>query len=270
MFRFLTAPGISAASQNRGSFSASSCEKQDSTMTTSVTMGNNSKRRDGAVFPGNGINAQLMSPEFKVRMFLFVACLWPLWVLALFHASAPGHNQQTVKTMADAADRRDMSSPASAVSNARLNLRNVLDRVDVMGYGPTHPRVAVVIVGEEKEDIIATTESVYSNTDLNRIFVICAVLDGHHEDLSFVSELRKIDNGSKCFVMNTGSDIFGNKSSDHSSLGILRRSSLAWYPGRSSSSRDTQGGRRGPAFKKNACHIQSYSTRGCFFSFRCS
>ncbi|KAL3920475.1 MAG: hypothetical protein SGILL_003245 [Bacillariaceae sp.] len=135
-------------------------------------------------------DTELMTPEFKVRMFLFGACFWPLVVLALFYSSSPGHNAM------DDSIKKDVISPAAAVSNTRFNLRNVLDRVDVMGYGPTHPRVAIVIVGEEKEDIIDSIKSVLECTDLNRIFVIVAVLDAHDEDMSFVSELRKIDNGS--------------------------------------------------------------------------
>jgi nitrate reductase NapAB chaperone NapD len=84
-----------------------------------------------------------------------------------------------------------------AASTSRFNLRSVLDRVDVMGYGPTHPRVAVVVVGEDSDQVISSVESVFSNTDLNRIFVICAVFDGQDEDPEIVKELNKIDDGSK-------------------------------------------------------------------------
>jgi hypothetical protein len=145
----------------------------------------------------NGVSNPIMStPEFKVRLFLFVACLWPFWVLALFGASAPGQNQVPPSSEM-AATKNDVSSPTAAMFNSRLNLRSVLDRVDVMGYGPTHPRVAVVIVGEDKEDLVTTVKSVYSSTDMNRIFVVCAVLDGHDEDLDFVTEIRKIESGGK-------------------------------------------------------------------------
>ncbi|KAG7351183.1 hypothetical protein IV203_010543 [Nitzschia inconspicua] len=161
----------------------------------------NKRDMNGVATPNynNGVSNPMMStPEFKVRLFLFVACLWHLWVLALFGASAPGHNQQIATTSSTDNDtsKNAVSSPAAAMSNARLNLRSVLDRVDVMGYGPTHPRVAVVIVGEDKEDLIASIKSVYANTDINRIFVVCAVLDGHQEDPEFVRELRNVDNGS--------------------------------------------------------------------------
>jgi hypothetical protein len=145
----------------------------------------------------DGVSNPMMStPEFKVRLFLFVACFWPFWVLALFGASAPGQNQVPT-TSHMAATRKELSSPAAAMFNSRLNLRSVLDRVDVMGYGPTHPRIAVVIIGEDKEDLVTTIKSVYSSTDMNRIFVVCAVLDGHDEDLEFVKEMRKIESGGK-------------------------------------------------------------------------
>jgi len=72
-----------------------------------------------------------------------------------------------------------------------------LDRVDVMGYGPTHPRVAFVVVGETKEQLIKSVKSIFMNTDLNRIFVVCAVLDdGKGEDPDLVKKLRKIEEGS--------------------------------------------------------------------------
>ena len=157
----------------------------------------NSKRRNGSAAPKNDTKPSMGSPEFNARMFLFVACLWPLWVLALFGASAPGQAQQPSKQLQQRLNGGDHSSPAVALSNTRLNLRNVLDRVDVMGYGPTHPRVAVVIVGEEKDQLLSSVESVVANTDLNRIFVICAVLDGHEEDAKLIKELHNIDNGSK-------------------------------------------------------------------------
>lgn len=122
------------------------------------------------------------------RTLLLLACLWPLAIMALFAASTPG--QQTSSGVV---------SPESVANNkfSHFNWRNVLDRVDVMGYGPTHPRVAFVVVGETKEGIIESVKSIFSNTDMNRIFVICAVLDdGKGEDLALVHKLRKIENGS--------------------------------------------------------------------------
>jgi len=135
---------------------------------------------------GNGMDPMGLGPDFKARLFLFLACMWPLWVLALFAASS--QNQDPGNT--------NVTSPLSVATNARLNLRGVLDRVDIMGYGPTHPRFAVVVVGEEKELLISSVKSVFQNTDLNRIFLLTAILDGHAEDKELLEEMRKIDSGS--------------------------------------------------------------------------
>jgi hypothetical protein len=72
----------------------------------------------------------------------------------------------------------------------------MLDRVDIMGYGPTHPRLAVVIYGEDKTSLVSTVESVFSNTDLNRLFLICVIVDGHDEDPKLLKDLAQIDAGS--------------------------------------------------------------------------
>ena len=144
------------------------------------------------------------------RLLLLVACLWPMVVIALFAASAPGQQDSS-------SSRSAVSDPAAALSGGAaafeesssiaagtttnksggFNLRNVLDRVDVMGYGPTHPRVAFVVVGEDRNALIQSIESIFSNTDMKRIFIIVAVLDGHVEDTKLVRKLHKIENGSK-------------------------------------------------------------------------
>lgn len=41
------------------------------------------------------------------------------------------------------------------------SIRNLLDRVDILGYGPTHPRVAVVVVGDDRSKILSSVESVF-------------------------------------------------------------------------------------------------------------
>jgi hypothetical protein len=135
------------------------------------------KPKAGHEFSGSGA-------DMKARLFLCVACLWPLWILALYGASAPpvdhSHNL-----------------PAVVKEQSKLtNLRNVLDRVDIMGYGPTHPRVAVVLVGDDREAIVRSVESVIKNTDLNRLFLICVIMDGHSEDEALIEELKLLDSGS--------------------------------------------------------------------------
>jgi hypothetical protein len=111
------------------------------------------------------------------RLFLSIACLWPL-LLWLFR-SAPSSNNHT-------APQRNMA----------LKFRDVLDRVDIMGYGPTHPRVAVVIVGDSKDNLLLTVENVFQNTDVNRIFLTVVVADGMEEDPAWTERLKQIDHGT--------------------------------------------------------------------------
>jgi hypothetical protein len=127
---------------------------------------------------------EFRSDAVKARMFFMLACFWPLVIMALFTASSP--NQ----------DLNNNVNSATVASSNNFNLRNMLDRVDIMGYGPTHPRVAVVIYGEEKTSLVSTVESVFSNTDLNRLFLICVVVDGHEQDERLLQDLEQIDAGS--------------------------------------------------------------------------
>mmetsp|Transcript_42166 Transcript_42166/g.101416 ORF Transcript_42166/g.101416 Transcript_42166/m.101416 type:complete len:1036 (-) Transcript_42166:81-3188(-) len=148
-----------------------------------------------------------MGPEVKARIFLFVACLWPLWILALFGASSAGQQQQQQV----GSDGQQVLGPNSVVNSGagRLNLRKVMDRVDVMGYGPTHPRVAFVVVGDNSDEIQSSVENLYSNTDMNRIFLVCTVLDGHGEDTTLVKNLQSIDSGGVAHWHGDKPDIHG-------------------------------------------------------------
>jgi len=163
------------------------------------------KIRDNNNPMGMGSPQQLF---LNPRLLLLVACLWPMVVIALFAASAPGQQDSSSSRSAvsdpaaalsgGAAAVEESSSVAAGTTNKSggFNLRNVLDRVDVMGYGPTHPRVAFVVVGEDRNALIQSIESIFSNTDMKRIFIIVAVLDGHVEDPKLVKKLHKIENGS--------------------------------------------------------------------------
>jgi hypothetical protein len=125
------------------------------------------------------------SDALKARVFLGVACFWPFLILALFAASAP--RVDTAQSLAA------LSSDAKSFKSG---LRNVLDRVDVLGYGPTHPRVAVVVVGDNTEQLVKTVENVFAKTDMNRIFVVCVVLEGMAGTPQLESQFKKIDQGS--------------------------------------------------------------------------
>lgn len=122
----------------------------------------------------------LSSESLKARLFLAVACLWPLMLLALLASSATPQSE----------------APVDSSSSLRLTLRNALDRVDIMGYGPTHPRIAMVVVGDDAEAIVTTVKSVISHTDLSRIFVVTVVVEGKAEDPALERQLREMEEGS--------------------------------------------------------------------------
>jgi hypothetical protein len=154
----------------------------------------NRRRRNGGEhsLPGSGSDAS------RAKIFLAAACIWPFLILALFASSSPTVN-------VDPNGPQSTAVAPHSVAGLVSNVRNVLDRVDIMGYGPTHPRIAVVIVGNfgnakdvgsDKDNLVSTLESVFSHTDMNRIFVVCVVVDGHAEDPDLVKDLEKIDTGA--------------------------------------------------------------------------
>lgn len=120
------------------------------------------------------------------RLLLIVACIWPFFVI-LFSATSSDTSLGT---------STDGSVSQRAAATAALKFRDILDRVDIMGYGPTHPRVAVVIVGSNKDNIRLTVESVFTHTDMNRIFLTMVVADGVSEDPQFIESLQQFDTGN--------------------------------------------------------------------------
>ena len=182
--------------------------------TNNNTGNNNYGNKKNKIRDNNNNPMGMGSPQqlfLNPRLLLLVACLWPMVVIALFAASAPGQQDSSSSSRSAVSDpaaalsggaaafEESSSSVAAGTTNKSggFNLRNVLDRVDVMGYGPTHPRVAFVVVGEDRNALIQSIESIFSNTDMKRIFIIVAVLDGHVEDPKLVKKLHKIENGSK-------------------------------------------------------------------------
>lgn len=183
--------------------------------------------------PGNRkATPAMQSDAGKARLFLAVACIWPLFVLALYASSAP----QLKETRAHPRELLDKSNTLN--KDIRFQFRKILDRVDVMvsnkiilygvqkwmmmmmhvyafvlkiviwvsawwgfdfsiqtkkepktylrftrnqysyvsnipsfvflenhnewqGYGPTHPRLAVVVVGDDNQKIISSVESLF-------------------------------------------------------------------------------------------------------------
>ncbi len=160
-----------------------------------LPMGDEGKKKKRKTFNAqNPRNKGPAKPILNPRIFLLVACLWPLAILALFASSAPGADRQSPPGVSSeveaAADKKNHFD--------RFEMRKLLDRVDVMGYGPTHPRVAFVVVGETQEQLTKSVKSIFLNTELSRIFVVVAVLDdGKGEDPTLVKKLRKIEKSSK-------------------------------------------------------------------------
>lgn len=99
------------------------------------------------------------------RWCLALVCLWPLLVILFWGRSStsnPSSNQLDSNSSSE--------QNAAQVHNPGFQIRKYLDRVDVMGYGPTHPRVAVVIVGNNSDDVLASVESVFRYV-INECFV---------------------------------------------------------------------------------------------------
>jgi hypothetical protein len=123
----------------------------------------------------------------RAKLFLALACLWPLCLMALFSASAP--HVAVVSNQ----NNNNNASPHRALTSS---MRDILDRVDMLGYGPTHPRTAIVIVGKDPSQLRISVESVIQNTDLNRIFVIVVLADGIAYDTAYKRELEALDAGA--------------------------------------------------------------------------
>lgn len=138
----------------------------------------------------NSRNAGKQKADYtRANILLAIACFWPLALLALFSSSAPHVDEQAGNVPVAS------HSGLSLTTKLRSNLRNALDRVDIMGYGPTHPRVAFAVVGDDPEHLLKTVESIFSKTDLNRIFIVTVVIDGVEQDDALLDRFKRIDNG---------------------------------------------------------------------------
>ena len=132
---------------------------------------------------------QTAAPQSRVKaqVWLLAACIWPLVLLALF-ASSASHNN---------------SSNSSTASSLAV-VRNVLDRVDIVGYGSTHPRVAFVVTGSDPDLLYQTCQNIVQNTDMNRFFVlvVSVIMDSnnhnnnHMDKDKFQHELQQLASGS--------------------------------------------------------------------------
>jgi hypothetical protein len=139
------------------------------------------------------------------RILLLLACIWPLFVLGWFSSSGtstlPTPNSVLTSTKQQLQHLKEHHFPELPIDwkNPGLSFRKYLDRVDIMGYGPTHPRVAVVLVADGnksnnyRSDILHSIESVLKFTDRNRLFLICVVLDGDQlDEKDFINEVKAL------------------------------------------------------------------------------
>jgi len=202
---------------------------------------------------GNNVSSPYYSPPTPssaaverariARTFFLLACLWPL----LFLLIPPTTNRSHVALLATGMDTMDSQSLTqhmrhlerqthdkidkmrSKVSNRvlgnleqkteylRREMKSLMSRTDVVGYGPSRPRVAVCIVVpsvptmpsevghhhvnrefEEKmivDAAVKAVESVFRTTDRNRIFAVTVVMDGRGKVGEFEAKLDDIDAG---------------------------------------------------------------------------
>ena len=89
------------------------------------------------------------------RLLFLLTFSWPLFALAYFaFVSQPVEQQDLSSVLLDSNNELNQE--------LRFNVRSLLDRVDVMGYGPTHPRIGVVVVGDESNSkLLGTVESLF-------------------------------------------------------------------------------------------------------------
>ena len=191
----------------------------------------------------NNYNAPERSRQQLARTLLAVACLWPLLFLIIpppapdpSHMAILSAGTDTMISYDDNNPNKSLSAKfqsiekrahdkidkVRAITTRNLaakteflqhEMKNLLHRKDVVGYGKDRPRVAVVVVipqptkvegGEGTEDdlemrilngAIDAVQSVFSTTDRNRIFIVTVVMDGRGKIGTFAAKLQDIDAG---------------------------------------------------------------------------
>ena len=129
------------------------------------------------------------------RLLFGLACLWPLLLLS----RSPGSDS--------AIDGLRSGSVRNLRDNLRDEMKSLLKRTDIVGYGSTKPRVAVVVVvpppqtesSLEEQTILngalESVESIFRTTDRNRLFIVTVVMDGRGKMGWFESKVQDIDSG---------------------------------------------------------------------------
>jgi len=122
----------------------------------------------------------LVSDASKARLFLALACFWPLVIMVLFAASSP----QLKDVRSHPRELLDTSNTIN--QDVRYTFRSIMDRVDIMGYGPTHPRIAVVVVGEDNRSILTSVGSLFSYVKLRDNSFTAAAFNLLHKQLDLI------------------------------------------------------------------------------------
>jgi hypothetical protein len=141
------------------------------------------------------------------RFFLLIACIWPVLLVLWFSMTTTtstingdstnnNNNNNNPLSSSNTNGSTRLHAGGNAAATAALKFRDLFDRVDIMGYGPTHPRIAVVIVGDNKDNLLLTVESVFTHTDMNRIFIAVIVANNIADDPAFTQSLQQFDTGS--------------------------------------------------------------------------
>jgi len=176
------------------------------------------------------------------RIFFGLACLWPLLFLlippnssssshvallstgmdTMDSASLSQHMHHLEKQTHDKIDRWRSRVSTNVIGNIsskteflRREMKSLMRRTDVVGYGPSKPRVAVVVVvpsvpsgppnnhhvdhAYEEQSLLngalEAVESIFRTTDRNRIFIVTVIMDGRGKVGTFEAKLGDIDAG---------------------------------------------------------------------------
>jgi len=117
----------------------------------------------------------------KAKLWLLIALLWPVILYACLRASGKKVGKPKLTTKIG--------------SKLRGQVKSLIQRWESTGYGPSKPRVAIVIVGNVADHVVQSVESVYKHTDRNRILCIVTVLDGMEESEDIRNRLQAVDQG---------------------------------------------------------------------------
>ena len=175
------------------------------------------------------------------RFFFALACLWPLLFLLIPPGSSSHSHMALLTTGMDTMDSHTLSQHMAQIE-ARTHdkidklrskvsgnmiakkqylqkeMKSLLKRTDVVGYGPSKPRIAVVVTvphppvsnkmnkkagGEDHSyeeqmllnGALEAVESIFRTTDRNRVFIVTVVLDGVEASTKFEMRLDDIDSG---------------------------------------------------------------------------